>query len=269
MNYLKKRNKKNENNKVINKYKENIIKELKNIYKPYESKDMRIIIEQFPNIILNIEYTNKNVDYSWNAYIAILHLYVKKEFVMIFQRNSEKIMEIAEKVFDDINTANELIFKNDMFFRLRGIKIAEIIEDTEQMLKVPKKVKNDTLKLAMNDANKFILDKNYTSALDRIHTFFMGYIREDLKCKNIEYTETETLNQLFKKLYSYYENKESLDKKIGTILKSMTGAISSINDLRNKNSLSHPNEYIVNQRDAKLAIDAVSLIINYLEKITC
>ena len=263
MNYSKKQSKVNE--QLLNKYKQEIIKILKKVYEPSD-KQIQVIVEQFPNTILEIEYTNKNVSYSWDINIAVMHLYVKKEFLLEFKKNKDEIFNVAKTLFD-YGVPYELRYKNKIMYDLDNIVIDEIIE--EKTFEIPANIQNDTLILALNDANKFILDKNYTSALDRIHTFFMGHIREYLKVKNIEYTENETLNQLFKKLYSYYENKESLDKKIGTILKSMTGVISSINDLRNKNSLSHPNEYIVNQRDAKLAIDAISIIINYLDKIDC
>lgn len=252
---------------ILDNFKRKIIKELKSLFKPGDSDTIRNIIDNFPDVILDIEYTNINVDYSWDTYIAILHLYVKKKYVELYKQNSELIFNIANNIY--INEY-DLIFKDDVPYMLQKIVITELttVENSEDVAEdFLKKAKSDTLKLAIADANNFITNGNYTSALDRIHTFFMGYVRENLQKKGIEYTESETLNQLFKKMYTFYESNASLDKKITTILKSLTGAVYSINELRNKNSLSHPNENIVNDRDAKLAIEAVRIIVNYLEEL--
>lgn len=268
MNYLKKQNNKviDKENNLIKKFKNRLIEKLKKTYPPYVSKTMRIIIEQLPQTNLRIEFTDRNVDYSWNAYLAVLHISVNSSLVEIFEKEKTKILDAATGIFnmDDY----ELSFRGEKFYSLDEISI-EDSNIPNRVIDLSNKANNDILKLAIEDANKFMYEGNYTSALDRVHTFFMGYIRENLRSKGIEYTENETLNQLFKKIYSFYESEKLIDKKIGTILKSMTGAISSINDLRNKNSLSHPNENIVNNRDAKLAIETVKMITNYLEEIKC
>jgi hypothetical protein len=103
--------------------------------------------------------------------------------------------------------------------------------------------------------------------IDRVHTALHGYLRYRLDRKGISYQESDTLSQLYNKLHSSLDrlNVSEYNDLVKTIIRSMSGVISSINDLRNRYSLSHPNETIVSEREAKLAIDTLKIITDYLE----
>lgn len=84
----------------------------------------------------------------------------------------------------------------------------------------------------------------------------------------IEYTSI-TLNQLYNKLHTYVSSNIAADQSsiIKTALRSASGIISSINDLRNRHSLAHPNGSIINSREAKLCIKLVKDLTDYIEQV--
>jgi hypothetical protein len=54
---------------------------------------------------------------------------------------------------------------------------------------------------------------------------------------------------------------------IKTLIRSASGIISSINDIRNRHSLSHPNEEIIGENEALLAIKIIKELTNYINEI--
>ena len=54
---------------------------------------------------------------------------------------------------------------------------------------------------------------------------------------------------------------------IKTLIRSASGVISSINDIRNRHSLSHPNEEIIGEREALLAIRIIKELSNYINEV--
>lgn len=120
---------------------------------------------------------------------------------------------------------------------------------------------------AIEDAEIFMRDGKYDSAFDRVHTAFHGYLKKKLDDLNEPYEESDTLNQLYNKLHAYMSSNIVTDQSgiIRTALRSASGIISSINDLRNRHSLAHPNVSIITSREAKLCIKLVKDLTDYIE----
>lgn len=54
---------------------------------------------------------------------------------------------------------------------------------------------------------------------------------------------------------------------IKTTLRSASGVISAINDLRNRHSLAHPNGSLITVREANLCIKLVKELSDYIESV--
>lgn len=204
-----------------------------------------------------IEYTGLFTRREWNTYCAILHIQVPVEkFELI--KNSEKILfDIAEKIFG----------KQDDYY-LTDIEIGIIISSHE-IVDFSNIALNDIIKRAIEDAELFMRDGKFDSAFDRIHTAFHGYLRKKLDYLNETYNESDTLSQLFNKLHSHISSQLSSEYSdiVRTTLRSASGIISSINDLRNKFSLVHPNQCIISSREAEFCIKLVKELSDYVEKV--
>ena len=54
---------------------------------------------------------------------------------------------------------------------------------------------------------------------------------------------------------------------VKTTIRSGSGVISSINDIRNRYSLAHPNEVIINKREAEFTLQMIKVITDYINKV--
>lgn len=256
---------------AFNDLKEYIIRGLQTKSPAETSAELYQVIKTLPASEFVIEYTSDFSSIDWQSYKAILHINVSNKIEkLVFDLSIEKLFQLVKNAFKDCNLF-PLIYSNFNIYIVESISIdlpANLMPEPK-IFNLPSNVSVDSLKKALEDANLFMKNENYSSALDRIHTFFCGYIRETLDKNKIEYNNSDTLNQLFKKLYSFYADKYNLDEHIITIFKSLTGTITAINDLRNWNSLSHPNYQIISNSNAKFVISAVELLVNYLQDLNC
>lgn len=157
-------------------------------------------------------------------------------------------LPIFEQLEDDVVSCNQ-------------IQIASIEINGECSLVVNK---------AMDDARIALNSGHYSSAIDRIHTAFDGFLREILRKHNITYNDSDTLSKRYSELHKYYEgNIEPVEvgRLVKTILRSASGIVDSLNNIRNNYSLAHPNASIIEERKAKLAIQLVYSIIDYIREV--
>lgn len=204
-----------------------------------------------------IEYTSIFTRREWNTYCAYLHIQVPVENYELMKRSESKILSVAEKIFGrqedhfltDIETG--IIISKHEVIDFTGISVTDVIAK------------------AIEDAELFMSDGKYDSAFDRVHTAFHGYLRKILDDLGESYEESDTLNQLYNKLHTYVSSNIANDQSgiIKTALRSASGVISAINDLRNRHSLAHPNGSIISVREANLCIRLVKELSDYIEKV--
>ncbi len=204
-----------------------------------------------------IEYSSIFTRREWNTYCAYLHIQVPVENYELIKRNEKKIFDVAEKIFGkqgdhyltDIETG--IIITSHEVIDFSSISVTDIIAK------------------AIEDAESFMIDGKYDSAFDRIHTAFHGYLRKKLDDLEESYEESDTLHQLYNKLHSYIgaEIEDEQSKLIKTTIRSASGVIISINELRNRFSLAHPNESIITSREANLCIRLIKELSDYIEKV--
>lgn len=128
----------------------------------------------------------------------------------------------------------------------------------------------ETLSSAIEDAQDFIRQGKYDSAVDRVHTVLHGYIFQLLETRGITANTEDGLPSLFSKLYTAYENNikpAEVGTRIKAILRSASGMINAVNELRNNNTVAHPNGQLIQKREAQLVIRLVNAIVDYLEDI--
>ena len=118
--------------------------------------------------------------------------------------------------------------------------------------------------VAISDAEDAIQKGKYESAVDRLHTALHGYIESLLKNYSINIEKDENLPSMYSKLCKYYEATYGVKKRIGEILRSGSGMIHYINEIRNKNTLAHPNPELIQNEEAILVIKLVDALFEYI-----
>lgn len=127
-----------------------------------------------------------------------------------------------------------------------------------------------TIQKAVEDAQVFIREGRFDSAVDRVHTAFHGYLRTLLTDHSVSYGADDGLPALFTKLHGYYGNTiqpADVANRVKGILRSAGGMINAVNELRNNNTIAHPNGQLIQAREAQLVIRLVNAIVDYIEDV--
>lgn len=209
-----------------------------------------------------------------------------KELSINFQERHRNIVDIAQKVSFDYpvhsNTLDEWWaevrcmssyaerreYISKMFYPLIQM-LSESDEDT--VIDFRGIVSHsEAIRKVIEDVNIFIREAKYESAVDRVHTGFHGYLQSLLDIHGIIYDDNESLPSLYTKLHSYYEESikpPEVSSRIKAILRSAGGMINAVNELRNHNTIAHPNGQLIQEREAKLVVRLVNAVVDYIEDI--
>lgn len=128
--------------------------------------------------------------------------------------------------------------------------------------------KYQVLNQALSDAELLLKQSTPTSAVDRIYTYFQGYLEAICLDQNIKIDQDESITKLFKVLKSNHPallTSTPRSEEINKILNSLSAIIDALPAIRNKATLSHPNPELLDNPEAILVIDAIKTIANYLE----
>ena len=83
-------------------------------------------------------------------------------------------------------------------------------------------------------------------------------------------TVDDSLPGLYARLHAYYASiiqPSDVGERIKMILRSAGGMVTAVNELRNNNTVAHPNGNLIPKREAQLVIRLVNAIIDYVEDI--
>ena len=204
----------------------------------------------------------------------------------IFRKRHHRICDIAEKAgFDYPIVCNSLPewWQQMKEFRTHAERrsrigrlfqpIIDMLNDSEDKAAVDfQKVslQSNTVQQAIADAELFIRERKYESAVDRIHTAFQGYLRQILGRHQIAYKSDDTLPSLYAKLHSYYGSAiqpPDVAGRIRDIIRSGSNMVIKINELRNNNTVAHANTQLIQKREAELVIRMLNALWDYIEDI--
>lgn len=121
---------------------------------------------------------------------------------------------------------------------------------------------------ALQDAENLISTSGPTSAVDRVHTVLHGYLIAACDDAQITYGERETMVALLRKLESSHPKLVALGPR-GQDIKSVLNASASILDallpVRNRASVAHPNDTLLEEPEARLVINVGRTLLQYLD----
>jgi hypothetical protein len=105
------------------------------------------------------------------------------------------------------------------------------------------------------------------SGLDRIHTALHGHLRVICNEATIPYSEDADLAALFGLIRKHHPKLQSLAPELdGTkILRGLAGILDALSPVRNRHSMAHPNEVLLEEPEARLAVNAAKSVLHYLD----
>lgn len=215
------------------------------------------VVALLPRCEVTLEETNIYTRIKWNTYRTILHIRVPLDKENLIESAREDILDAARKIY----------LEED--FILTDLNIGFLPEENG-VIDFTDIASTDVIKSAIDNAELFMEAGQYDSAFDRIHTAFHGFLRSKLDDFCIDYAESDTLSQLYTKLHGILSEKitpSEVADLVKTMIRSGSGVISSINDIRNRYSLAHPNEVIIDKREAEFTIQMIKVITDYINKV--
>lgn len=219
---------------------------------------MREVIMTLPRCNVYIEETGLFTGREWNTYCSILHIQAPIDKQDSFIAERENILDIAERIYGK---------QGDNY--LTNVDIGILIEHYE-VVDFSSISLTEVIGKAIADAELLMEQGQYDSTFDRIHTAFHGYLRKILDNKRVTYEESDTLSQLYTKLHTEVSENigsNEIAELVKKSLRSASGVIAAINEMRNRHSLSHPNDDLLKKREAEFAIKLIKDMSDYINDI--
>lgn len=159
---------------------------------------------------------------------------------------------------EPMRTIGEYKKQQAIINRLRG---------NQSMVPTDLKPTKNSVMLAIQDAEEMISNGRPASAVDRTHTMLHGYLVEVCENASIAVPKDPSVTLLFKLVReshpAFAESVEG-DTEIIRVVKALSSAADALNTIRNRLSVAHPNDVVLQNPEAVLAINAARTIIAYL-----
>ncbi|MCO6439203.1 MAG: abortive infection family protein [Phycisphaerae bacterium] len=148
------------------------------------------------------------------------------------------------------------------------IALAERLEKTATIDFTAPVFTCEIVERAINDAETLIRTCGPASGVDRVHTALHGYLRKACDDATVPYEPGATITALFKKLRADHpalkvDGPRAQD--ITQVMRAISSIMDALNPLRNNASVAHPNEVLLDEPEAMLAINAARTILHYLD----
>jgi hypothetical protein len=121
---------------------------------------------------------------------------------------------------------------------------------------------------ALADAQALLRTRGPTSAVDRVHTGLQDFLKSACDGAGIAYPQDPTANQLLKPLLDHHPKLQDLGPRsedVRRMLKASAAMVDALGTVRNRASLAHPNEELVDADAALLAINMARSLLRYLD----
>ena len=132
----------------------------------------------------------------------------------------------------------------------------------------PLSLTTETIFEALKDAEALLRSRGPSSAVDRAHTALHAYLKKLCADRNATVPKDPSITALFKAIreqLSQFKDIVAHDEEAKRLLGSMSTALDSLNTLRNRGTLAHPNELLLESAEAMLYINLSRAVLAYLD----
>lgn len=177
----------------------------------------------------------------------------------------EKRIDEKQDIWKYRTVANTL---EKLHANIQFIAVGVEMDSGVESVSVPElRITSDIVERALADAETLIRSSGAVSGLDRVHTVFHGYLKAACQDAGLIPVSDAGVTELFKLVR---RNHPALNgaiagaKDIDRIVNPMASIVDALNPLRNRSSVAHPNEELLEEPEAMLVINAVRTLLHYL-----
>lgn len=127
---------------------------------------------------------------------------------------------------------------------------------------------SETVLEALKDAEVLLKSRGPKSAVDRAHTALHGYLKKLCRDRNEVIPTDPSLTYVFKILREKFPEFSAViphDAEAKKVFGSIASALDSLNTIRNRGTLAHPNEILLDGPEAMLYVNLSRAVLAYIE----
>jgi hypothetical protein len=153
--------------------------------------------------------------------------------------------------------------------RFIGVELMDN-EDVKPVAAPNPKITSVVVESALTDAAHMVSAKRPVSAVDRAHTALHGYLKQ--LCSDAQLTmasQAPTIVELLKTLLKNHPKFQAAaphHEEADKIAKGFASILDAFNPIRNRGSLAHANESLLDEPEAMLVINASRTILHYMHE---
>ena len=121
---------------------------------------------------------------------------------------------------------------------------------------------------AIGDVETLLKGQSAVSGVDRVHTALHGYLRAVCEKNKIPFNNEDSMAKLFRQIrvnHPAFQDLGPRPEDMERVLQSMASIMDALNPIRNKASVAHPNEELLQNAEAMLVINAARTLLHYLD----
>jgi hypothetical protein len=147
--------------------------------------------------------------------------------------------------------------------------VARLDTEKREVVSPPNlRVTSETVERALSDAEYLINSQGAVSSVDRVHTAFHGYLRVIASKANINVPDDASIIQIFKAIreqHPAFADSGPRAEDITRIVRTLANILDALNSIRNRASIAHPNEKLLEEPEAMLVVNTVRTLLHYLD----
>lgn len=194
-------------------------------------------------------------------------------FILYFAAPLDLYVDLAERERDPVAAATfrtlaETVSEIGPYIRFIAVDLDKK-EGPAPVSSPSPQITSDAVEQALADAEQLIVARGATSGVDRVHTAFHAYLLAVCKQAGIPIAGDDPgITQLFKAIreqHPAFGASGARDEEVTRIARALASIVDALNPLRNRASLAHPNEALLEEPEAMLVINAVRTLLHYLD----
>lgn len=193
------------------------------------------------------------------------------EFELLYYKPTlEKFLELRLDVQDGANKERYRRIAHALKEMNNPIRFIAVDVNTEDMEGVPTpelQITSATVERALVDFETLARSANgAVSGVDRVHTALHGYLIEVCKEAGISHSEDADITTLFSLIRQQHPQLQKHPPGIEAqkVLRGMAQVVDALNPVRNRKSMAHPTDELLEEPEAMLAANAVRSLLHYL-----
>lgn len=217
-------------------------------------------------------YCNLDIDVS--AYRAKGHT-TRTAFIQILKdaqpRDQAKIIRGIFEMLPAPEKADDEMGRKKRTMYVELLAVATRLEADGQVDSPAIQKTSETVYEALKDAEALLKTRGPQSAVDRAHTALHGYLKKLCHDRGETLPDDPSLTLLFKTLrekFSEFSATIPHDSEAKRVFGSIASALDSLNTIRNRATLAHPNELLLDAPEAMLYINLSRAVLAYIESKT-